>query len=60
MNPLRTVRNLLDDWAVRSQSTARRNAMLACTALAKHRAEVLEVDEFFAARYPTRVVAAHG
>ncbi|WP_067438744.1 hypothetical protein [Nocardioides jensenii] len=59
MNPLHTVWNLVDDWAVRSQSKARRNAMLACTLLAKNRAELLEVEEFFAARHPSRASQGH-
>jgi hypothetical protein len=38
----------LRDWPVDSQQTARRNAMLACTALAQRRAEREDVDDFFA------------
>lgn len=60
MNPLRLPHKLLEDWAVSSQLNARRNAMLASTELAQHRAEILEVEEFFAARYPRERIAVHG
>ncbi len=40
--------SLIDRWAVRSQQTARRNAMIASTALTQRRAELIEVEEFFA------------
>lgn len=64
MNPLRFPQKLLEDWAVSSQLNARRNAMLASTALAQHRAEILDVEEFFAARrphdHPHDRAAAHG
>ena len=39
----------LDRWSVESQLRARRNAMVACTALAQRRAEREEVEDFFAA-----------
>lgn len=52
MNPLRFPQKLLADWAVSSQLTARRNAMIACTLLAQHRAEVRDVEDFLAARLP--------
>jgi hypothetical protein len=37
-------------WHVRSQQTARRNALVACTALAERRQEVAEVEAFLAMR----------
>ena len=37
---------LIDRWAVRSQQTARRNAMIASTALTQRRAELIEVEQF--------------
>lgn len=37
---------LIDRWAVGSQQTARRNAMIASTALTQRRAELIEVEEF--------------
>ncbi len=42
----------VDAWAVDSQQGARRNAMVASTALAARRAERQDVDAFFAARAP--------
>ncbi len=36
----------LDAWAVSSQQTARRNAMIASNALARRRAELLEVEAY--------------
>jgi len=41
-------------WPVESQQTARRNAMVASTALARQRAEREDVEEFFAT-HPSRV-----
>lgn len=48
-------------WPVESQLGARRNAMIASTALAQRRAELDEVEEFLAAhgRAPVPEVAAH-
>lgn len=40
---------VLDRWSVESQLAARRNAMVAMTALAQRRAEREEVEEFLAA-----------
>jgi hypothetical protein len=40
----------LGSWHVRSQEVARRNALVACTALAERRHELLEVEEYLAAR----------
>jgi hypothetical protein len=39
-------------WAVESQQGARRNALVANTALAARRAERQDVEAFFAAREP--------
>jgi hypothetical protein len=39
---------LIDRWAVQSQQTARRNAMIASTVLTQRRAELVEVEEFLA------------
>jgi hypothetical protein len=39
---------------VHSQEAARRNALVACTALAAHRREILEVEEFLAAHAAAR------
>lgn len=60
----RAVRLLADPvrrWPVESQLRARRNAMVASTALAQRRAELDEVEEFLAARRqpPAPEVAAH-
>ncbi|MGH3361421.1 MAG: hypothetical protein ACRDOM_03090 [Nocardioides sp.] len=38
----------LNRWAVTSQQTSRRNAMLASTALTQRRIEQAEVEEFLA------------
>lgn len=50
-------------WPVDSQLGARRNAMIASTALAQRRAELDEVEEFLAAlrlrEAPVPEVAAH-
>ena len=47
-------------WPVESQQRARRNAMIASTALAQRRAELDEVEEFLTtlARVPAPEVAA--
>ena len=52
-------------WPVESQLQARRNAMIASTALAQRRAELDEVEEYLAARAGAPVPeaaaqAAHG
>ena len=52
-------------WSVESQQRARRNAMIASTALAQRRAEIDDVEEFLAAlgrvRAPEAAAhAAHG
>ena len=48
-------------WPVESQQRARRNAMIASTALAQRRAELEDVEEFLGARgrAPVAEVAAH-
>jgi hypothetical protein len=43
-------RRVVDALAIRSQVGSRRNAMIASTALTQHRAELTEVEEFFAGR----------
>lgn len=40
--------SLIDRWAIQSQQTARRNAMIASTALTQRRSETIEVEEFLA------------
>jgi hypothetical protein len=47
---LEPVRRVIEQVAVESQLRARRNALIACTALAQRRAERIEVEEFLAAR----------
>ncbi len=46
MNPL----HWIDTWGVASQQRARRNAMIASTALARRRAEFDDVEDFLAHR----------
>jgi hypothetical protein len=41
---------LIGRWAVDSQQHARRNAMVASTALAQRRAELTEVEDYLATR----------
>ena len=54
----------IDNWSVASQQRARRNAMIASTALAERRAEIDDVEDFLARRHAPSVtaerVAAHG
>lgn len=45
-----TPTRFLERWAISSQLHARRNAMVAATALAQRRAERDEVDDFLAGR----------
>ena len=47
-NPL-PLTTWIDGWAVQSQQRARRNAMIAMTALTQRRAELVEVEEYLAA-----------
>jgi hypothetical protein len=44
----------LTRWHVHSQQTARRNALVACTALAGQRRELDEVEEFLASHAAAR------
>jgi hypothetical protein len=60
MNPLQPlsyvpslVAHRVHAWSVESQQGARRNAMIASTALAARRAERQDVEAFFAAAAPT-------
>ena len=48
----------LEAWAISSQQRARRNAMIATTALAQRRAELLEVEEFLAGLTARTLVAS--
>lgn len=52
----RTVRR----WPVESQHAARRNAMIAATALARQRVERDEVEEYLAARHQAPAPTATG
>lgn len=57
--------NAIKAWPVESQQQARRNAMIASTALTQRRAEFDDVEEFFAAlgkntAQPGTEQAAHG
>ena len=47
--PVRLVK-AVGQWHVHSQQTARRNALLACTAIAERRRELAEVEAFLASR----------
>lgn len=47
--PLSVLWGRVRTWPVESQLAARRNAMVASTALAARRAERVDVDDFFAA-----------
>lgn len=62
MNLFRQPLLWLEAWAISSQQGARRNAMVATTALARRRAELLEVEEYLAgltARTLVATVAVH-
>jgi hypothetical protein len=48
---------LLTAWPVRSQQRARRNALVACTALTERRRELADVEEFLARRAAARAAA---
>ena len=55
MNPFRGISSLLTHlraWPVDTQLASRRNAMVACTALAQRRAEREDVEDFLASRVP--------
>jgi hypothetical protein len=47
----------VDRWAVASQRQARRNAMVAATALTQRRAEAREVEDYLASRGVRRTTA---
>ena len=49
LNPLSLVFDHVRAWPTQSQQGARRNAMIATTALAARRAEREDVEDFFAA-----------
>lgn len=49
VNPVRLLDHLVS-WPVRSQQGARRNALVASTALAERRRELADVEEFLARR----------
>lgn len=53
VNPARLLGQLLS-WPVRSQQGARRNALVASTALAERRRELADVEEFLARRATAR------
>jgi hypothetical protein len=50
--PLSLVSARVHTWAIESQQGARRNAMIASTALAARRAERQDVEDFFASVRP--------
>jgi hypothetical protein len=52
LNPVTAVLDRVRAWSVASQQGARRNAMVANTALAARRAERQDVDAYFAALRP--------
>jgi hypothetical protein len=49
-NPVSLVLDRVRAWPVQSQQGARRNALIANTAMAARRAEREDVEDFFAAR----------
>lgn len=51
-NPLSLLSGRVRAWAVESQQGARRNAMVASTALAARRAERQDVEAYFASLLP--------
>jgi hypothetical protein len=51
-NPLSLISARVQTWAIESQQGARRNAMIASTALAARRAERQDVDAYFASLRP--------
>ena len=50
--PFALISGRVQTWAVESQQGARRNAMIASTALAARRAERQDVDAYFASLLP--------
>ncbi len=51
-HPRRWAQGRVESWAVSAQQQARRNAMVASTALARRRAERMAVEEYFTALRP--------
>jgi hypothetical protein len=56
LNPFNPLFGRVSAWSVESQLGARRNAMIASTALAARRAEREDVDAFFASLKPREQV----
>jgi hypothetical protein len=56
LNPFAPLLGRVSTWSVESQLGARRNAMVASTALAARRAEREDVDAFFATLQPREQV----
>ena len=56
LNPLNPLLGRVSAWSVESQLGARRNAMIASTALAARRAERQDVEAFLAAQKPRKQV----
>jgi len=56
LNPLNPLLGRVSAWSVESQLGARRNAMIASTALAARRAERQDVEEFLARQEPRDTV----
>jgi hypothetical protein len=52
LNPVSAMLDRVHAWSAQSQQGARRNAMVANTALAARRAERQDVDAYFAALRP--------
>ena len=52
INPVSVMLDRVRTWGVESQQGARRNAMIATTAMAARRAERQDVDAYFAAQLP--------
>ena len=52
INPVSVMLDRVRTWSVESQQGARRNAMIASTAMAARRAERQDVDAYFAAQLP--------
>lgn len=57
VTPVQVVR-AVGHWHVSSQQVARRNALVASTALAERRRELVEVEEFLRARAARSTAAA--
>lgn len=59
LHALDLTRRVAQNLAVESQLRARRNALVACTALAQRRAERIEVEEFLATRSAPAPAESH-